>query len=176
MRAGAPEPRPSSSASRLSATASASVSGYYPGSNFARTPPATRPETAQGNTSSLSVVSAEYSIHSVESSESIRKLARKISMETAVVNDLKNELDSWHQKMDKVSYLKRSPWTSGMENAYTRYKSLANQLGEAHQAFRTLSSQTRPNAKPEDYVRRAQLAVLWGEAAVRYAAPGDPTI
>ena len=41
----------------------------------------------------------------------------------------------------------------------------------AHKAFTKYLSQTRINTTPEQHLERARMAIVWGEAAVKYVLP-----
>lgn len=79
-----------------------------------------------------------------------------------------DQLKEGFRKMDQTAYKKRAPWSSGMENAYDRYKKYVKDFGKKHTAFENYMRETRRRCTPEQHLQRAQLAIGWGEAALKY--------
>lgn len=138
---------------------------FYPGSNFGRT--STRSSSAGSANSNISVESARSSVDAIQTDNDILALARRISQDTGDLQGTITQLNAWFAALNNAAYRKRNPWTSGMERAYDRYKDLAVAHGDAHSRFTAYLRQTRNNPTPEQHVERANLAIAWGEAAVR---------
>lgn len=112
--------------------------------------------------------SARSSVDSIQSDHNIVAVANKINQDIGESEGTVRQLNTWFSALDRHNYKKRNPWTPGMERAYDRYKDLAGRHGEAHTAFADYLQQTRRNATPEQHVRRADLAIAWGKAAIKY--------
>lgn len=76
------------------------------------------------------------------------------------------QLQAEHQRRDHTGYKKREPWTPGMLNAWKRYHALALDVSATRRAFHQYAfNQSRTC---EFHLKRAGLAIAWGEATVRY--------
>ncbi|KEZ41557.1 hypothetical protein SAPIO_CDS7724 [Scedosporium apiospermum] len=144
-----------------------------PGPNFAtdqkgRSPPSSPASAA----SCISVESAVETVHSIESSPSIKELASQLNGDLEKLSRTVQDLEKWFEQLNSDGYKRRLPWTDAMQRAFKRYKGLVDKHTRAHQAFEnyfltTKGSNSKKNATAEDHVERAQLALEWGRAALK---------
>jgi len=113
-------------------------------------------------------------VHSIESSPSIKELASQLNGDLEKLSRTVQDLEKWFEQLNSDGYKRRLPWTDAMQRAFKRYKGLVDKHTRAHQAFEnyfltTKGSNSKKNATAEDHVERAQLALEWGRAALKYA-------
>jgi hypothetical protein len=121
-----------------------------------------------GSRASGSSIDSAATVNSVNSAHSLQSLARKISADLYPQETLVAALRTWLATVDPAAYRRELPWRPEVQAAYDEYKRRAHEHGTAHTAFRNCLNDTRRNTTPEQHIQRAQLAVEWGEAAVKY--------
>lgn len=99
---------------------------------------------------------------------SLQSLASRLSAELGTQKTLATALREWLASVDPAAYSGELPWRTEVQAAYNEYKRLAEEHARAHIAFTTYLRQTSDHPTPEQHLERARLAIVWGEAAVRY--------
>lgn len=79
-----------------------------------------------------------------------------------------DDLRRWLNSINPATYVRDMPWSPEIVAAYNEYKRLAEIHGSAHTAFERYFQETRSRPTPEQHLKRARMAIEWGEAALRY--------
>ncbi|KAI9777199.1 MAG: hypothetical protein M1839_009042 [Geoglossum umbratile] len=106
---------------------------------------------------------------STTSLQSLTTLTNQVSHDLNTQDTLVTRLRTWLRTVDPAAYQRNTPWSQQMVAAYDNYKARGAALTAAHQRYHEFLTTTNRNATAEQHQRRADLAVVWGEAAVRAA-------
>ncbi|KAK5987096.1 hypothetical protein PT974_11214 [Cladobotryum mycophilum] len=124
-----------------------------------------RSAASGGSAASERSIASIDSAATIESVQTLRNLIRQISLDLQSNEALAAVLKAHAKTLDAADY-QRAPWVEEVQDAYTEYKEKAINAGNAHQEFQRYLRATGSTATPEEHVKRARLAVTWGELSV----------
>lgn len=76
-------------------------------------------------------------------------------------------LRQWFDTIDPITYRKQNPWSGELTDAYEHYKYL-DKIFIQRKAIYMNEPLLTMDATPDQHVKSIQLAIEWGEAALRY--------
>ena len=117
---------------------------------------------------------SETTVNTLESNKSFNEIIRKISHDIYPLDELREKLLGWLSGLDD-NYKHNKTWTREMEAAYNNYKREAINYSEALRDFKQTTAK-QSSLTMEQNVERARLAVVKGNAAVRYVVLNSPTL
>lgn len=79
-------------------------------------------------------------------------------------------LRQWFDTIDPKTYRKQNPWSGELTDAYEHYKYL-DKIFIQRKAIYMNEPLLTLEATPDQHVKSIQLAIEWGEAALRYSSP-----
>ncbi|KAI1931400.1 hypothetical protein LOZ65_001208 [Ophidiomyces ophidiicola] len=117
--------------------------------------------------STPAVNSAAESQSTIDSSKSLNTLIRQTSLDLYPQDNTAKCLENWLERISPEEYTQIPQWTP--RAAYNDYKAKAEEQSRAHQAFNAFFRATPDTEDPDVHLKRARLAVTWGERSLETA-------